>query len=283
MAWTPLAAAASLDACRAVVAARLPRRPRRALLRRLRVLDFAGAALDDPEAIARAATEAGIEPADSATGSREHEVEAALRADMGAARSPSPASRAQDYKLGGPRGAPLHVPVLRAASAPPRRRRTGRPRTASTCRASARSRPTRRRSPTSRPSSPAGPIRRRRTCSSGRGAARHRRGRGRDGPRCRRRARGARARGDVPAGRRRRLLVPLACSGRRISLHRLARTDAARRFTGSGNHLSQAAPDGLHALSFARRCSPSRSPAVALVLLAAAVLKPAAGPPRPPR
>ncbi len=33
---------------------------------------------------------------------REPETEAALRADMRAARSPSPASRAQDYKLGGP-------------------------------------------------------------------------------------------------------------------------------------------------------------------------------------
>ena len=33
---------------------------------------------------------------------REDEVEAALREDMRAARSPSPASRAQDYKLGGP-------------------------------------------------------------------------------------------------------------------------------------------------------------------------------------
>ena len=30
------------------------------------------------------------------------EVERALRADMRASRSPSPASRAQDYKLGGP-------------------------------------------------------------------------------------------------------------------------------------------------------------------------------------
>ena len=33
---------------------------------------------------------------------REPETEEALRADMRAARSPSPASRAQDYKLGGP-------------------------------------------------------------------------------------------------------------------------------------------------------------------------------------
>jgi hypothetical protein len=32
------------------------------------------------------------------------EVEAALQADMTASRSPSPASRAQDYKLGGPDG-----------------------------------------------------------------------------------------------------------------------------------------------------------------------------------
>jgi glycerophosphoryl diester phosphodiesterase len=52
--------------------------------------------------IARAATEAGIDPGVLRDWTAEDEVEAALRADMRAARSPSPASRAQDYKLGGP-------------------------------------------------------------------------------------------------------------------------------------------------------------------------------------
>jgi len=104
MAWTPLPPlAATVHACRAVVAARLRSEQQcGALLRRLRVLCFSGAALDDPEVIARAATEAGIDPGALQRWTAEEEVEAALRADMQASRSPSPASRAQDYKLGGP-------------------------------------------------------------------------------------------------------------------------------------------------------------------------------------
>jgi predicted DsbA family dithiol-disulfide isomerase len=104
MAWSPPpAVAASLPACRAVVAARV-RTPDRcgALLRRLRVLCFTGLRLDDPDVIARAASEAGLDPAELERWTGEPEVEAALREDMRAARSPSPASRAQDYKLGGP-------------------------------------------------------------------------------------------------------------------------------------------------------------------------------------
>jgi predicted DsbA family dithiol-disulfide isomerase len=104
MAWTPAPApAASVDACRATVAARLHAPERAAaLLRRLRVLCFAGLALDDPETIARAATEADLDPDTLAGWMREDDVETAMREDMRAARSPSPASRAQDYKLGGP-------------------------------------------------------------------------------------------------------------------------------------------------------------------------------------
>ena len=104
MAWSPApAVAASLPACRAVVAAREHAGDRcGALLRRLRVLCFAGLRLDDPDVIARAATEAGIDPAELERWTGEPDTEAALRADMRAARSPSPASRAQDYKLGGP-------------------------------------------------------------------------------------------------------------------------------------------------------------------------------------
>jgi len=104
MAWTPPPAnAATVNACRAVVAARLQSEERCGpLLRRLRVLCFAGLALDDPGVIARAATEAGIDPGELDRWMRAPEVEEALRADMRAARSPSPASRAQDYKLAGP-------------------------------------------------------------------------------------------------------------------------------------------------------------------------------------
>ena len=163
--------APSVHACRAVVATRL-RWPEHeaAMLRRLRVLNFAGELLDDSDTLELAAEQAGLPVDELAEWAAAPEVEEALRADMEAARSPSPASRAQDYKLGGPDGgAALHVPLLRAAARHrPARRLADRAR-ASTCPASARSRPTRRRSPTSRPSSPADPIRRPpRRCSSGR-------------------------------------------------------------------------------------------------------------------
>ena len=95
--------AATVHACRAVVAARL-RWPDRAgvLLRRLRVLTMAGHLLDDSDTLELAAEQAGLPVAEIAAYCAEPEVEEALRADMRAARSPSPASRAQDYKLGGP-------------------------------------------------------------------------------------------------------------------------------------------------------------------------------------
>jgi predicted DsbA family dithiol-disulfide isomerase len=101
--WRPVAAGASLPACRALVATRL-RAPDReaALLRRLRVLNFSGLALDDQAVIERACTEALIEPEEIRVWVTDPAVEPALRADMEASRSPSPASRAQDYKLGGP-------------------------------------------------------------------------------------------------------------------------------------------------------------------------------------
>ncbi len=100
--WRPVELGASLPACRAVIATRL-RAPDRepALLRRLRVLNFSGLALDDPEVIERACTEALIEPEEIRAWITDPGVEPALRADMEASRSPSPASRAQDYKLGG--------------------------------------------------------------------------------------------------------------------------------------------------------------------------------------
>ena len=95
-----------------------------AMLRRLRVLNFAGAPLDDPEMIERAGTEALIEPEESRTWLAATRRSSRRCAPTWRPRArPSPASRAQDYKLGGPRrGAPLHVPVLRAD---PRHRAAG--------------------------------------------------------------------------------------------------------------------------------------------------------------
>jgi hypothetical protein len=97
--------AASIHACRAVVATRL-RWPDReaALLRRLRVLGMGGALLDDSDTLEQAAAEAGLPVEELAAYCAADEVEDALRADMAAARAPSPASLAQDYKLAGPDG-----------------------------------------------------------------------------------------------------------------------------------------------------------------------------------
>jgi 2-hydroxychromene-2-carboxylate isomerase len=101
--WRPVEAGASLPACRAVVATRLHAPDREGpLLRRLRVLNFSALDLDDPAVIDRAASEALIEPAELHAWSADPEVDRVLEADMLASRSPSPASRAQDYKLGGP-------------------------------------------------------------------------------------------------------------------------------------------------------------------------------------
>lgn len=102
--WRPrLWNAATIHACRAVVAARL-RWPDREepLLRRLRVLAMAGELLDDSDTLEAAAAQAGLPVGELAASCAEPEVEKALRADMAAARSPSPAARAQDYKLAGP-------------------------------------------------------------------------------------------------------------------------------------------------------------------------------------
>ena len=95
--------APSIHACRAVVATRL-RWPghEAAMLRRLRVLNFAGALLDDSDTLELAAEQAGLPVAELAEWAAAPGVEDAMRADMRASRSPSPASRAQDYKLGGP-------------------------------------------------------------------------------------------------------------------------------------------------------------------------------------
>jgi hypothetical protein len=92
--------AATVPACRAVVAARLhaPDKMRR-LLRRLRVRHFSGQLLDAPETIAAAARDAGVDPAALDRWVDSDEVETALREDMVAARHPIEAARVLDGKL----------------------------------------------------------------------------------------------------------------------------------------------------------------------------------------
>lgn len=92
---------ATVDACRAVVAARLhwPDHEQ-ALLRRLRIRAMAGELLDSPMTIAHAARDAGIAamPLLNLWGD-DPAVERALEADAAAARSPSRAALALDHKL----------------------------------------------------------------------------------------------------------------------------------------------------------------------------------------
>jgi predicted DsbA family dithiol-disulfide isomerase len=92
--------AATIPACRAVVAARrhAPDRMRR-LLRRLRVRHFSGELLDEPATIAGAARDAGIDPTDLERWSAEPAVETELRDDMAGARQPIDAARVLDDKL----------------------------------------------------------------------------------------------------------------------------------------------------------------------------------------
>ena len=95
--------AATVDACRAVVAARVQAPgTERALLRRLRVLNMGGGLLDDPALLDRATTEAGLDPATLAGWVTEPAVTDALAADKAAARSPAAGARALDHKLAGP-------------------------------------------------------------------------------------------------------------------------------------------------------------------------------------
>ena len=95
--------ASSEPACRAVVAARLNApETEEALLRRLRVRVMIGGLLDDPDLIAAAALDAGLDPDRLAQWCTTDAVEAALQADIDQARSPSLAARALDHKLGGP-------------------------------------------------------------------------------------------------------------------------------------------------------------------------------------
>src|SRR4051812_11395487 len=98
--------ASSEPACRAVVAAQLHAPGRaEALLRRLRVRVMSGGLLDDPELLAGAARDVGLDPRRMAAWGDADEVAAALAEDVAAARRPSRAARALDHKLGGPPGA----------------------------------------------------------------------------------------------------------------------------------------------------------------------------------
>jgi predicted DsbA family dithiol-disulfide isomerase len=91
---------ATVEACRAVVAARLNAPEREwQLLRCLRVDYFAGGLLDDPELIREAARTAGIDPDDLERWMADAETERVLREDLGRAREPMPAARALDHKL----------------------------------------------------------------------------------------------------------------------------------------------------------------------------------------
>ncbi len=82
--------ASSEPACRAIVAARLnlpdTEEP---LLRRLRVRAMAGGLLDDPQLIAASAQDVGLDPARLDAWCATEQVDAGLRADIEAARSPS--------------------------------------------------------------------------------------------------------------------------------------------------------------------------------------------------
>lgn len=93
--------AGSREACRAVVAVREGGEAGRArhLLRALRVANFSGRQLDQPETIASAAAEAGLSERRLGELLAADRVEAALEADMAAARAPEPAARVLDEKL----------------------------------------------------------------------------------------------------------------------------------------------------------------------------------------
>jgi predicted DsbA family dithiol-disulfide isomerase len=92
--------AGTVDACRAVVAARLhaPEHERH-LLRRLRVHNFMGDLLDEPETIAAAARDIGLDPRALREWAAGDDVAGALEEDMAHAREPMRSARVLDAKL----------------------------------------------------------------------------------------------------------------------------------------------------------------------------------------
>jgi predicted DsbA family dithiol-disulfide isomerase len=98
----PSRMAATIPACRAVVATRVHApEAEEELLRRLRVRHFSGELLDAAETIAAAAVDAGIDPVELSRWVESDAVTDALAEDMAAARRPSPGALAQDGKLAG--------------------------------------------------------------------------------------------------------------------------------------------------------------------------------------
>lgn len=92
--------AATAPACRAVVAARLHApEAERTLLRRLRIRTMCGGLLDDPETIAAAARDAGLDPEELERWMAGVDVAARMAADVEEARRPIPAARVLDHKL----------------------------------------------------------------------------------------------------------------------------------------------------------------------------------------
>ncbi|MFP5364281.1 MAG: DsbA family protein [Thermoleophilia bacterium] len=91
---------ATAPACRAVVAARLHAPAAEvALLRALRVRNFAGELLDEQQTLDGAAADAGVDPGALRSWMSDERVEAALDEDRAAAREPIPAARVLDEKL----------------------------------------------------------------------------------------------------------------------------------------------------------------------------------------
>jgi predicted DsbA family dithiol-disulfide isomerase len=94
--------AATAPACRAVVATRLHMPDAEdALLRALRVRNFAGEHLDEQSTRAGAARDAGVDPDELEAWMAEAETERVLDEDRDAARHPTAAALAQDHKLAG--------------------------------------------------------------------------------------------------------------------------------------------------------------------------------------
>jgi predicted DsbA family dithiol-disulfide isomerase len=92
--------AATLPACRAVVAVRLHLPEQEAaMLRELRVEHFTGSLLDDPETHAAAARRAGLDPADLERWMAEPETEDRLAADLEETREPTRGALALVDKL----------------------------------------------------------------------------------------------------------------------------------------------------------------------------------------
>ncbi len=91
---------ATVPACRAVVAARLNAPElEQGLLRRLRVLHFAGELLDEQGTLAQAASDVGIEPGALSEWMSDPVTEGALEEDLHLTRHPTPEAIALKHKL----------------------------------------------------------------------------------------------------------------------------------------------------------------------------------------